>query len=207
MRSQPYKPTKTWISIINDALAEWCARDNLSMQTVVDKIVEQHERIGAVSRTGIIFEQGTRDQFHRMRINGERVMRWLDERDKGNNMLGLNFTESILSALPDDLRLACVNQMLVRHCGLTAHVAERGVDALRVQEMLRAVLKETGEAEAAMVDLFDGQTHEELLNNLQQSSEAIAALEQFRKSIEVEVAKQPGSVSKPLTSIPGGKAR
>lgn len=190
----------TWIACVRAAVDAWRKRNDWSMATVVQEIVDHHERSGAASRTGIRFEPRTRDPFDRMRVNSERVYRWLDE-GKDNNLLGLNFTESILAAMPDDLRLACVNTMLVRHCGLAAHVADGGVSALRLSEILKMVIKESGDAEAAMVSLLDGATIDELMEAQRQFAESTIAHQESLRVIEAELMRQTAAATRGIDAV------
>lgn len=177
----------TWISFIRDAVEAWRKREGWSQATVVQEIIDCHIRIGADVRTGIRFEPHTTDAFDRMRVNAERVYRWLDE-TKDNNLLGAPFTESILAALPPDLRFECLSSMLGRHCGFSVHFSDPAAADFNACALLRDVIKESGEAESAVVDLVDGATAEELIKAQRELSESIHAQRVALEAVERELA-------------------
>jgi hypothetical protein len=102
----------TLISVVRAAVTEWRRREGWSRETVVDEIVKKHGEINGPSVTGIDFDPHTRDTFGRMKVNAERVFRWLDDETKDCTLLPANFLPSILAALPVDLKLQCIGQIL-----------------------------------------------------------------------------------------------
>lgn len=101
MRSESHTLISTLLSVVN----QWRRREGWSRETVVQHIVEAHERINAHIATGIVFDPPSRDAMDRMKANADRVFRWLDDSTKDNNLLPANFLPSILSALPNDLKI------------------------------------------------------------------------------------------------------
>lgn len=182
---------RTWISFMRDAVDAWRKREGWSQATVVQEIIETHIRIGADARTGIRFEPQTTDAFDRMRINSERVYRWLDE-TKDNNLLGAAFAETILAALPRDLRHECVSSMLGRYCGLSVRFSDVTPGEMRVSELLRSVIQESGEAESAMVDLIDGATVDELTRAQRGLAESVSVHQAAIDAVERELEKLRG---------------
>lgn len=143
MRNQSHK---TLIGTVRSAVAEWRKREGWSRESVVQEIVAAHEGINGPAVTGIAFDPQTRDTFQRMKVNADRVCRWLDDETKDNNMLPANFIPSILAALPLDLRLQCVDQIL-RPLGLEVCQAE-GAEPSTFNPAAHAsnIIKEGGEA-------------------------------------------------------------
>src|SRR5690606_3729571 len=72
-----------------------------------------------------------------------------------------NFEDSILLALPDDLRLAYLNDWLGQFGMRARGIHEGAADGCAVTH-LKAVSKESAEATSAMADLLDGDTPAEL---------------------------------------------
>lgn len=180
---------ETWIGIIRRALELWYKRDNSSMVTVSVAIIEKHIDIGGQQRTGIRFEPASTDPYTRMTTNSERIWRWLDE-TKDKNLLGVPFAESIIAALPEDLRLACVSEMLARHCQLAVRLPGEGdVSPYPLADMLQKAIKESSEAMVAIVPLLDGANEVELLVAQQQLAEAVQALAAPLKVVEAALAK------------------
>lgn len=102
----------TLISLVRAAVAEWRRREGWSRETLVDEIVKKHAEIDGPAATGIVFDPHIRDTYGRMKVNSDRVFRWLDDETKDCTLLPANFLPSILAALPGDLQLQCVSQIL-----------------------------------------------------------------------------------------------
>src|SRR5688572_19269246 len=113
----------TLIGTIRTAVVEWRKREGWSRESVVQEIVNKHEEIGAPAVTDIAFDPVTRDAFGRMKVNADRVFRWLDDESKDTNLLPVNFLPSILAALPTDLQLQVLG-VLARPLGLEVNSAE-----------------------------------------------------------------------------------
>lgn len=176
---------KTWIATVLDHVNAWRKRAGWSRESVVQAIVEAHERIGGQSNTGIRFEPHTTDVFERQKVNADRVFRWLDDATKDNNLLPSNFITSILAAMPLDVRLHCIDDLL-RPLG----IAGRPVGGLEVHDLnavghLRSLLAENSGAQQAVAELVDGATNDELLRAQRELAEsrdatitALAAIEE-----------------------------
>lgn len=141
------------IGSLRVAVNAWRKRECWSRETVVQMIVEAHVRIGADQASGIRFD-GASDTFTRQHANAERVYRWLDDEAKDNNLLPTNFMRSIIAALPLDLRLMVVDELLI-DTGLHAEVSAQGDMDTSPAQHLRKMLKEFSEAAAAVGDLSE----------------------------------------------------
>ena len=73
---------KTWIAIVLDHVNAWRKANGWSRETVVQMIVEAHDRMNGQVVTGIKFEPHTADTFERWKVNADRVFRWLDDSSK-----------------------------------------------------------------------------------------------------------------------------
>lgn len=102
----------TLIGLLRQAVSTWRTRERLGQASVADIIVSVHERLGHDDVTGIRFEPNTRDPFERMKVNAERVFRWLDDETKDSTLLPSNFIPTILAALPSDLRMQVLDHLL-----------------------------------------------------------------------------------------------
>lgn len=157
MRQAPHG--RTWIAIIRDHLDAWRRENHWSRETLVQQIVDAHERLGFERLTGLRFEPGTTDAFGRMKINAERVYRWLDDHSKDKNLLGANLLPSILAGLPLDRRLALADELL-----RTVDLGARELDvvgAMHEEETaailhFRDVTRATAATQEALADLTDG---------------------------------------------------
>lgn len=108
MRNESHTLISTLLGVVN----QWRRREGWSRETVVQHIVEAHERIQGALVTGIVFDPPTRDTTERMKVNADRVFRWLDDGTKDTNLVPANFVPSILAALPTDLKVQALGDIL-----------------------------------------------------------------------------------------------
>lgn len=175
--------SQTVITTIRSAINVWRRRQNWSRETVVLEIVAKHYEIGGMERTGIVFNPETQDGYERAKVNADRVYRWLDDETKDTNLLPANFLPSIISALPLDLRLTVVDELLA-DSGLHADVSQQEINDAPTVAHLRAILKECAEAAASVGDLAGNEEDEGLLAAADKElAEAAAAIERTRVAV------------------------
>lgn len=146
------------IAIVSDHVEAWRRDNRWSRETVADLVVQAHERLAGPDITGIKFEPLTTDAFERMRVNADRVFRWLDDRSKDKNLMTLNFIWAVLAALPMDRRVLLVNDLL-QPVDLTVHILHSGdedVSHHEIVEHFAAVVAHTADATVAATALLDG---------------------------------------------------
>lgn len=131
-----------------------------SREAVAVAVVEAHVAAGFNARSKLQFETSG-DTFTRAKNAADRIFRWLDDKTKDGNFMPANFEDSILLALPDDLRLAYLNDWLGQFGMRARGIHEGAADGCAVTH-LKAVSKESAEATSAMADLLDGDTPAEL---------------------------------------------
>jgi hypothetical protein len=174
---------KTFIGIIKAHVIEWRKRESWSRETVVQAIVEAHESIGGPANTGIRFEPNTSDAFERQKVNADRVFRWLDDETKDNNLLPVNFVQSILAAMPMDIRMHCAGELL-RPLGLAAECIDKvDTSSLNATAHLVKIARETSEAQTAVADLIDGATPDELERADRELADAEQAIHAARLAV------------------------
>lgn len=153
---------RTPIAIVRDHVEAWRRDNRWSRETVADVIVGAHERLGFDTMSGIHFDPPTRDAFERMRVNADRIFRWLDDSTKDRNLLPINFLWSVLAALPAERRLALADALLApvelsAQSMIGIDPAGPGADQTAVVVMhFRDVVTATADAEMAMSKLLDG---------------------------------------------------
>lgn len=155
--------TRTAISLIRDYVEDWRRENRWSRETAADMIVQAHIRLGGPRLTGIEFDPPTRDTFERMRVNADRIWRWLDDSSKDKNLLPLNFLWSIIAALPTDRRLLLVDALL-KPVGLSAHECmwigvdpgDPNGDQSAVVHHFADVVEHSSAAHVAMSKMTDG---------------------------------------------------
>jgi hypothetical protein len=186
MRNESHK---TFIGIIRRHVVGWRKREGWSRETVVQAIVEAHEQSGGPDLTGIRFEPTTRDAFERMKVNADRVFRWLDDETKDSNLLPANFAQSILMAMPMDVRLGCIDEFLCP-LGLTASgfAAISDLD-LDVHHHLCDMIKESGEAIHAFADLMDKPDLNALERARKEIAESIETNGRARRALDAAIAR------------------
>lgn len=155
--------TRTPITLVREHVEDWRRANGWSRETVVQQIVEAHGRLGFDRLTGIAFDPPTRDSFERMRVNADRVFRWLDDSTKDRNLLPFNFVWSILAALPVERRLALADALLFpvglgaqEDPEVTIGVDLAGPDTERTVVMhFQNVVSAAAEAEVALSRMLD----------------------------------------------------
>ncbi|TPG76330.1 hypothetical protein [Pseudomonas arsenicoxydans] len=170
MRTEP----QTLVAQLLSAVNQWRKREDWGRATAAQVIVEAHERINGPEITAIRFEPPTRDTHERMRVNADRIFRWLDDSTKDTNLLPANFIQSILAALPADLKIQVLGELLVPlgvSVSLIANEPEKG----GVLHHVQAVMKESGEAQQALVYLLDDSNQDRLRFAHRELSESVAA--------------------------------
>lgn len=181
MRNESHK---TLIGTIRSHLGQWRKREGWSRETLVTQVIEAHEACAGPLTTGIHFDPATRDAFERSKVNADRVFRWLDDESKDNNLLPANFLPSVLAAMPPDVRLHCVNELL-RPLGLAARSLEQSANAqIAVQQGLVEMIREDAEAHQAFAALMSDVTDQSLDAALKEINESIETKQRIRSAVE-----------------------
>lgn len=150
---------KTKLAHLMTYIDKWRERAG-SRESVAVAIVEAHMAAGFNTRAKLHFDtQG--DAFTLAKNAADRIFRWLDDKTKDGNFMPANFEDSILLAMPEDLRLCYLNDWLGQFGMRAKGVHEEDSGGCAVTH-LKAVSKESAEATSAMADLLDGDTDAEL---------------------------------------------
>jgi hypothetical protein len=180
--SQFQSPT----ALLRAEIEAWRTACRMSREAVAIAIVDAHVASGADAATDISLDFGSGDAFDRARKAAQKIFRWLDE-----GHLPANMIPSILAALPIERRLNFLNQML---CPLGASARAADCDAaadLDVSRHLRAVMKESGEAQMALVSLSANASDADLLDAAKELTEASQACDNAaRDAMAKVVARQ-----------------
>lgn len=160
---------RSWISVVSDHIEEWKAVNKWSRETTAEEIVNKYHEIYPSGLPGVEEFSNHPDIFTRNRVNAARIFRWLDDRTKDKNLLDSNFLSVILQALPNDIRLHCLNEMLRPMDVVAESVGQQGKSNKdKPITHLKALIKESAEACHAITDLLDGETYEELVKAQQE---------------------------------------
>lgn len=192
MNRHPHK-SETAIGILRRHVASWRRANSWTIETVCDEIVRAHAMIGAIETTGVEFKESGGDEIRRQRTNSERIMRWLDDESKENNLLTLNMLPSLLAALPVSFRLSALNEML-RPVQMGVHSLSAAPGALpgrdHFAQALHSMIQEASEAQGAVLELLDGITPGELAAAQKELSEAVTAFRSALAAVEQRIGAE-----------------
>lgn len=179
------KSPQTLVGIVRFHVELWRQREGWTKETMASAIIDTHESLGGPQRTGIYFKPATQDIFIRERVNAERLYRWLDDETKEINLLPSNFLYSVLMAMPEHIRLNCMDDLLrplkLEACGLS-RTAEWEVN---LRKNLRELICEDAKAHAtylAMVDFAGPLSIDDVLIELNESIETKLAVRHVLQS-------------------------
>ena len=180
---------KTFIATLADYVDAWRKREGMSQATVVDEIVKAHERVAGPQVTGIVFEPN-RDEYYRMKANSDRVWRWLDDKSKDRNLLPANFIPSVLEALPTDLCIAFLDDVLRARGFAVRSLAADGSDGFNPVQLACKNIKETAESHQAVAALVHDMSAPRILHAKRENREAIEALVETDRQLDSQLARQ-----------------
>ncbi|AEJ01235.1 hypothetical protein Nit79A3_1403 [Nitrosomonas sp. Is79A3] len=160
---------RSWISVVSDHVEGWKSANKWSRETTAEAIVNKYHEIYPNGLPGVEEFSNHPDMFTRNRVNATRIFRWLDDRTKDKNFLDSNFLSVILQALPDGIRLHCLNEMLRPMDIVAGSVEQQGIISQdKPISHLKSLIKESAEACHAITDLIDGETYDELVKAQQE---------------------------------------
>ena len=147
------KSQKTKLALMAHYVDQWRERAG-SRETVAVAIVETHVAAGFNTRAKLHFDtQG--DAFTLAKNAADRIFRWLDDKTKDGNFMPPNFEDSILLAMPEDLRLGYLNEWL-RLFGMAAKGLHDSSESATPSQLLPGLIKESSEATLALASLPEG---------------------------------------------------
>ncbi|MCB4811680.1 hypothetical protein LG204_10175 [Methylovorus menthalis] len=167
--------SQTTIAIVRHYIQIWRKREGWTREAVAQEIVKSYESMDGESITGLRFDPPSRDIFERAKVNADRIFRWLDDDSKDSNLLSANILPFLVGALPMDLRIECVNQIL-GPTNLSVMVLASD-QAASLVDIFQTIAKEGGEAIASMAGLLDGGSPEEIQSAKKELTEAMAAIQ------------------------------
>lgn len=176
------------VEILRGTIEAWRrSSGTMSREAVAICVTEVHEAMGADAATGISFESAGKDCYTRAKSAAQKLYRWLGGDDEQEAKLPANMLPSILAALPMEQRLEFLNQVL---CPLGVEARAVGCDVgarLDVSSHLRSVMKESGEAQLALVSLPTSASVSDLLDAHSELVEASQANERAACALMAEI--------------------
>lgn len=168
---------KTKLAHLMTYIDKWRERAG-SRESVAVAIVEAHMAAGFNTRAKLHFDtQG--DTFTLAKNAADRIFRWLDDKTKDGNFMPANFEDSVLLAMPEDLRLCYLNDWLGQF-GMRAKGVHDIEHDVCLASLLPGVIKESSEATFAMASLPAEPTHADLDAADREFAEAIEKLQKGR---------------------------
>ncbi|SET40768.1 hypothetical protein SAMN05216326_12536 [Nitrosomonas marina] len=191
-----HMPQKTWVAIISDHVDKWRRSAGMSREAVAEMIISEYQFANKARLPGIkdFSNDKTGDidtNFEARRVNADRIFRWLDDRTKDSTLLPANFIPSVLSAMPDEYRTHCVNELFMQ-IGFCAQAlsSEHSDEEETVLSHLQLIMKEGGEAELAMSRLVDGETFDELTQAEKEIADLIESLPRIQRYVRSRIARK-----------------
>lgn len=179
----------TLVAIVRNYVNAWRKREGWSRESVINVIVDAHNKAGAEKLTGITFSESD-DAFNRQYVNAQKVYRWLDDESKDSNLLPANFIPSVLAAMPQDLRLRLLDDLL-GPLGVQVAIKEAVcATVIDVVPLLQDNLKQSSEAQLSLVALQDGAEDHELETARKELIDQEESTKRARLAVEQEQARR-----------------
>ncbi|NPT38557.1 hypothetical protein [Paraburkholderia xenovorans] len=192
---------KTKLAILADHVDAWRKRAG-SRETVAVLIVEAHQALGGDKLPKLDFDMSG-DAYTCAKNAADRIFRWLDDRTKDNNFMPANFEDSVLVAMPEDIRIAYLNEWLGKvgvACRMRASAADTEVNP---SEIVQAITRVNHRTEAAAADLLDGIDPGELPRLHNSLLDEITVKKSLVGKVESAMRKTGESVSTLLKKVAG----
>ena len=175
MRANPHQ---TWISVLRDHVAVWRQRERWSNETVAAEIVETYYRLEFDAVWLIDFQRTVpcSDPVSVMKVNCQRIGRWLDDQSKDTSLLPANMVPLVMLALPLDLRLSAASEMLSR-IGLSVGLRVVGHSAVEFAPLMTQLAREAGEGVTAFASLGEQRGQDQLKRAELELEEAAAEVQ------------------------------
>jgi hypothetical protein len=165
------------LAILRRYLDAWAALPRHNRGLVAEIIVEKFDEMGLadhIAGTGVEFSS-TDDLSHDMRARGQKIWRWLGAFEEVRNQPGKLFfvEQAIVAAMPNEIKTAYLSEAFL--AADVCIVEHKDSDKINPKRIARALIKENSEAQAAVVDLHEDSTEEEIDSALQELKESEAA--------------------------------
>lgn len=159
----------SWVKVVSEAVEAWRVRENWSRETVCAEFVDEFKNTERQNAWNIEFSNHA-DVFQRQKNDADKIMRWLDDVNKDNNLLGLNFSKVILRRLPLDLRIRAAAEIMA-DIGLHVHMTEDSEDAEpSISDVFSVQIESTKALQLATIALQDPTEENLQLAELQMST-------------------------------------
>lgn len=175
-------------SVLRAEIEAWRRAGNISREAVAAMVMDAHDALGGEAVTGVDFSF-VGDTYTQAKKGAQKLFRWLDD----GSTLPAAMVQSILAALPFDVRMHCLNQMF-RPLGVEARSLEP-VTPARFDGLahLQAMIKENSEAQSAVVLAASTQSPEAIKVAIKEVTESIQADTDAKRSLEAALLEAQGA--------------
>lgn len=191
-----HRTQKTIISIISDHVDAWRRSTGMSREAISELIITKYRndnkhRLPGVKDFSNDKVKNVDEAFEARRVNADRIFRWLDDRSKDSTFLPANFIPSVLGSMPDDLRISCVNQILIQ-LDMFAQNIERPVNSdscCNPLSHLKKLIKESREAEQSLCELIENYDQSDLMQAQKELSDLVQVAKEGLVSVSVRLSE------------------
>lgn len=183
------------LSILVAHVGQWMRRDGMSQLRLAAEVVEKFREMGFDEALQVedIFFMNTDDPYQDAATNRQKLMRWLGLISEGEHVAPdrLFFVEQcIVAAMPVDIRVSYLAEVY-EGCGLYfTQAAGSSGEVVDFTAHAKALIKEDGEAELAVIGLSDQSTLEEMRQAAKELRESIASTQQALDQVEAQIERE-----------------
>lgn len=179
-------------SVLRAEIEAWRRVGNTSREAFAVMVMEEYARQGGEVATGVDFNF-VGDTYSQAKKAAQKLFRWLDV----DGTLPAAMVPCLLAALPLDVRLHCMN-LALRSLGMEVRVRESVTPGhFDGFGHLRAMIKESSEAQTAVVLATNDPTPAHIKSAIKEVREAIEADQSTLIDLEAELASvEPEQASK-----------
>ncbi|BDM64569.1 hypothetical protein NFHSH190041_20210 [Shewanella sp. NFH-SH190041] len=176
------------IDLLNRYVQKWLEMPRMTRAKLADQVVDAYFTLGFdehLQHTGIKWCLGGDDFEKDMRHNQQKLFRWLGlyEECKSSPANLFYVEQVIVAAMPAELKTGYLNEVYMCSGVAVARKAPAKRETLDVTELAMKLIKESGEAQMAALNLGVNPTKESLITALREISESEAACAEARRAI------------------------
>lgn len=180
------KPQESTLKTLARHIDKWQDRTPVSQEAIADDIVKAHELFDPECKSGVRFNPQSKTESDRLKANHSKIWRWLDDRSKDTNLMPVNFLQSMLVAMPADLRVSFLNEFL-SPLELQVTAAEGGDHVEICMNHVIETVKESGEANHFIAKLMVNQDLPTLKHTHKEVDEAIETYKKTNRIIKAMI--------------------
>ncbi|WP_163833262.1 hypothetical protein [Spartinivicinus ruber] len=175
------------VHLLNRYISRWLEYPKVSRQGIAEEVItflKEYGYLEVLERENIQFSQ-TRNLTKDLRINAQKIFRWLGDYDEVKpSPSKLFFVEAaIVATMPLDLRMAYLNEVY-DVAGVYIGVKQSSSEGICSQTMAARLTKENMEAQLSVIELGDCPTEEAVKNAHRELKESAATTQAAVEALE-----------------------